>query len=268
MGRLLKFDLYKSVKSASTWIVLLCVIVFSIVSLSLTYVSKTEGELPDVALEIGELTTTVPLEDMTVVDWCIDSVSGDFLMLFVIVFAILFSCTDYTTGFIKNVYNSLKHKWIYVLSKLIVVSAFTILTIVLTYIVTVSFNLAIVQSSTFGDIAELLKFTFYKGLLLVAYGCVGVLVSFILRKATAGLVFCMGYSFMFANLVYSGINQIVKSAKIAENFDIQKYTLVGNAISVSPDVSSEQEGIILIVCLSAIAISFIISSLLFSRRDI
>ena len=127
MRRMLKFDFYKSVKSISTWVILLCVVVFSIASLTITYISKTDGELPHVAIEIGDQTTIFPLDEMTVVDWCIDSISGDFLMLFVIVFAVLFACNDYATGFIKNIYNNINHKYHYVLSKIVVVSIFTII---------------------------------------------------------------------------------------------------------------------------------------------
>lgn len=268
MGKLLKFDFYKAVKSISTWIILLCVIAFSIASLAITYISKTEGELPDVALEIGEQATIVPLEEMTVVDWCVDSISGDFLMLFVVVFAVLFTCNDYATGFIKNTYNTIKTKWHYVFSKLVIISVFTILTIAAAYIVTLIFNIAVVKSTSFGDVSEMLIFTMNKAFLLIAYGCVGVLISFILKKSTSGLIISMGYSFMFANLIYTGINQIVKSTGISDTFDVQKYTLVGNTILLNPNISSEQQTIVLIVCGVAITVSFVISSILFAKRDI
>ena len=268
MGKVLKFDFYKAVKAISTWIILICVIGFSIASLTITYISKTEGELPDVALEIGEQTTIVPLEEMTVVDWCIDSISGDFLMLFVAIFAVLFTCSDYATGFIKNTYNTIKNKWHYVLSKLLVVSVFTILTIITAYAVTMIFNLAVVKSSSFGDVSEMLIFTLNKALLLIAYGCVGVLISFVVKKSTAGLIISMGYSFMFANLIYTGINQIVKSTGISDTFAVQEYTLVGNTISLNSDISSDQQMIVLIVCSVAIIVSFVISSILFAKRDV
>lgn len=268
MGKILKFDFYKAIKSMSTWIILLCVIVFSIASLTITYVSKTEGELPDVALEIGEQTTIIPLEEMTVADWCVDAISGDFLMLFVAVFAVLFVCNDFATGFIKNIYNNLRNKWHYVLSKFVVISVFTILTIIAAYSVTMIFNLAVVKSSSFGDVSEIITFTLNKAFLLIAYGCVGALISFILKKATVGLIISMGYSFMFANLIYTGINQIVKSTGLSEKFDIQKYTLVGNAVSIGPDPSSEQQVIVLIVCVISIVASFVISSIVFSKRDV
>ncbi len=268
MRRMLKFDFYKSIKSISTWIILLCVVVFSIASLTITYISKTEGELPDVALKIGEQTIALPIDEMTVVDWCVDSISGDFLMLFVIVFAVLFTCNDYATGFVKNIYNNIDCKWHYILAKIVVVSIFTIITIVATYSVTIIFNLTVVNSVSFGNTAELLKFTLYKAFLLVAYGSVGMLVSFALRKSTVSLILCMGYSFMFANLIYTGINQGVRSLGISETFDIQKYTIVGNTISLTPNTSSEQLAIVLIVCSTAIVASFVISSMIFSKRDI
>jgi len=268
MRNLLKFDFYKAIKSISTRIILLCVIGFSIASLTITYVSKNGGGLSDVALEIGEQATVVSLEEMTIVDWCVDSISGDFLMLFVIVFAILFTCNDYATGFIKNVYNTIKHKWHYVLSEFVVISLFAVLTILAAYIVTLIFNFAVIKSSSLGDVSELLVFTLNKALLLIACGCVGALISFVFKKATASLIICMGYSFMFASLIYTGVNQIVKNAGISDAFDVQKYTLVGNTISLNANISFEQQRIVLLVGCIAIVGSFMASSILFAKRDI
>lgn len=268
MGKILKFDFYKVEKSINTWMILLCVVCFSIASLTITYISKTEGELPDVALEIGEQTTSVPLEEMTVVDWCVDSIGGDFLMLFVVVFAVLFTCNDYSTGFIKNIYNTIKNKWLYVLSKFVVVAVFTVLTIIVVYAVTIIFNFAVVKPIAFGDVTEIVIFTLNKAFLLIAYGCVGVLISFVLKKSTVGLIISMGYSFMFANLIYTGINQIVMSAGLSDTFDVQKYTLVGNTILLNSNISTEQQLIVVIVGCVVITLSFVISSILFKKRDI
>ena len=85
-----------------------------------------------------------------------------------------------------------------------------------------------------------------------------VMTSFILRKSTSSLVLTMGYSFMFSSLIYTGINQFIKSVGIAKDFDIQKYTLVGNAISLSSHISSEQQRIMLTVCCVGLIVSFLL----------
>jgi|GEM_PF-2357590 len=268
MLSLLKFDLYKVFKSLGTWIIILCLVGFSIASLTIVYNMKTENNLGEIASEISEGTTAASLEEMSVVDWCIETVGGDFLMLFVLIFAVLFVCSDYTSGYIKNIYNTIRKKWQYILSKFVIVGLFVIISILIVYIVTILFNVIIVKSNDFGDASLLLKYSLNKALLLIAYGGVVMMVSFILRKATDSLIVCMAYSFMFVNLIYTGINQAVKYLNIAKDFDIQKYMLVGNAISLSTDITSQQQGIILIVSLLGILISFIISTMVFTKRDI
>ena len=268
MGNILKFDLYKMRKSISTWIVLFLVFVFTIASLAITYTSKTSNELPDMIEEIGAQATIVPLEDMTTVDWCIDSVSGDFLMLFIAVFIILFVCTDYSSGYIKNIYGSIKSKWHYVFSKGIIALIFTILSIVVAYITTICFNALVVHSESFGNIQELLKYSALKTLLLFAYGMLGVCVALISRKATIGLIAVMGYSFMFANILYTGLNQLVNNIFDVSDFAIEKYTLIGNTVSLNAHTQSKEVLIILIVSLSIMFLSFTISSIFFSKRDV
>lgn len=267
MKRILKFDFYKAVKSVSTWIILLCVAVFTIASMTITYGAKNGSELPDAVMEISEGAAAVSLEKMTVADWCMDAAGGDFLMLFVIVFAVLFTCGDYSTGFMKNIYNPIRNKWKYVLSKMIVTAVFTVLTVVLTYAIAMIYNLIIIRSAAFGNGSGLLWFTLYKTILLIAYGCVGVMVSFILRKTTAALIVCMGYSFMFANLIYTGVNQLARGAGAAA-FDIRKYTLVGNILLMGPNMQGGQKPVVWIVCFAAAAVSFLVSTMLFSKRDI
>lgn len=268
MVNILKFDLYKMRKSISTWIVIFLVFVFTIASLAITYTSKTSSELPDMIEGIGAQATIVPLEDMTVVDWCIDSISGDFLMLFIAVFIILFACTDYSSGYIKNIYGSIKNKWNYVFSKGIIVLIFTVLSILVAYITTICFNVLIVHSESFGSVQELLKYSTLKMLLLFAYGMIGVCVSLIARKATVGLIVVMGYSFMFSNILYTGINQIVKNIFDVNDFAVEKYTLIGNTVSLGADVQSKEILIIVIVSLSIMLLSSVISSFFFSKRDV
>lgn len=264
----LKFDLFKARKSVSTWIIVVCVCIFTFASLGITYVSKSEGELPEVALEIGEQITTQSVSEMTVVDWCVDAITGDFLLLFIVVFAVIFVSSDFSSGYIKNIYGCIERKISYVVSKIMIISFFSILIIAVSYISCVIFNYMIIKSGAFGDIGEFLKFTFFKLLLSVAFGSIVSCITIVVKKATASMVICMGYSFMFVNIFYTGINQVLNNVFEIEDFNIEKYTVIGNTISLNLNISSEQSTIIGIISMLAILISIVFGSIIFGKSDI
>ena len=82
------------------------------------------------------------------------------------------------------------------------------------------------------------------------------------------MVICMGYSFMLVNIFYTGINQVLNNVFEIEDFNIEKYTVIGNTISLNLNISSEQSTIIGIISMLAILISIVFGSIIFGRSDI
>ena len=227
-----------------------------------------DGELPGIAQEIGSQAIGVALDDMSIVDWCIDSVSGDFLMLFVAVFAIVFVCSDYSSGYIKNIYGCIKNKLLYGISKIVVIVVFVFLSMLVAYVTTMIANLIIIKSDSWGEFWELIKYTGVKILLLTAYGTVCCMIATITRKATVALVIVMGYSFLFANMMYTGINQLVTKGIHAHEFAIEKYALIANTISVNLSSTPEQINMSIIVSLVAIVFSISLGTFFFKKGDV
>lgn len=268
MLKLLKIDLYKFKHTLSTWVLFLCIIIFTITSLSITYTSQSEGTLPSAIEEISSQITIPNIENMTIIEWCIDATSGDFLMLFIAIFAILFSTSDFSSGYIKNIYGCINGKWKYIISKLIVVFLFVFSSILLTYITASCYCKIVVHAVEIGDFEDIVLYTLMKMLLLTAYGMLCVTLSIILRKATTVLVVIIGYSFMFSSTIYTIINKIINSLLDVQNFAIEKYALVSNTISVSVDMSLRSKEIGIIVGLIAILVSLLLSNISFTKQDI
>lgn len=266
MKNVLKFDFYKFARTKSTHVMLFCIAAFALLMTAIAayLLHLTQMDVLNASLTVTTAVTTTT----SVADWCVDIMSGDWMLLFIMIYAILFSCNDYATGFLKNGYNALEKKWHYVLSKMAIVAVFSVLASLLTCIVTIVSNLAFVHSPSFGDAGAFIVFALNKTFLLIAYGCVGVLLSFLLRKASACLALSMVYSFGFVNLVYLGINLLVRLAGLSKTFDIQNYTIIGNMLLLGMNIDLKQQLTLLAVGTIAILLSFLASSFLFAKRDV
>lgn len=270
MNSILRFDLYKARKSISTWIVLLCVVVFTVLSLIITY-STLQGETTDGALsmmqQLGE-EIGVPYHNETIVDWCVDATSGDFLMMFVLVFAIIAVSGDFSSGYIKNVYGATKHKEFYVCSKFLLIAIFSMIAILVSYIVTIVFNVLLIGANSFGNVSDFLIYTVVKILLSVSFGTLVCTISIIAKRGLVSALISIGYAFMFANPLYSGINLAIQRITNTQNFDIAKYTLIGNTMLLNMNTSNNQLYIAITVSIVMILLSFLCGCMFFARRDI
>lgn len=263
----LRFDFYKSYKSISTWIILFCVVAFSLLSISITYFSAKDGSnMPDIVQQIGE-DIEIPT-NTCVVDWLTDVTSGDFLMMFVLVFAVILISNDFSFGYIKNIYGISKNKSNYVLSKILVIACFSILSILLSYAVALISNVLFIKEATFGDINQLLKYTIAKAILTISFGTFVATITIISKKGLISTLITFGYSFLFSNMIYSGINQIVKGIANVDNFDISKYTLIGNTLLLNNKSDNHQINIGILVAVIIIITAYISSSCFYKNKDL
>ncbi|MEG2354121.1 MAG: hypothetical protein RSB70_05725 [Clostridium sp.] len=269
--RLLMYDYFKTIKSLSTWILLFAVVAFTLLSSSLTFLSKSDVnniQQSEIIQELSQTSTALDIGSMSVVDWCVDSISGDFLLMFIMVFAVILVTSDYSSEYIKNIYGSIKNKYSYVLSKVVVASSFALFCIIISYITNIIFNKIVVHSSSFGDINNLLYYSFAKLLLSIAFSCLVIFISIIFRKGLSALVVAGGYTFFLVSPLYTAINRGVQSIFDKASFSIGKYTVIGNILELNTKIDSEQWKIISIIVIVSISFTILISGYIFSERDL
>lgn len=268
MRCMLKYDFYRMIKSVSTYLLLLCILGFTIASVGLSYATKTEMKLPETVLSFSSSGVGNELEKMTVCNWCEDAVSGDFLLMFIIIFAVILVSNDYSTGYIKNIYGNIHCKITYVISKILMVILFSICAMILTYGICLTTVSIAISPTEVGDVAGLCHYSVIKLLLLVTYGIVVIAISLIARRALVAFIIGIGYPFMLSDTVYSGINLFANKIAKVDGFFIQKYAVIGNIYTFSTMTLEESKFRIVILCSVLIAFATICSGVLFKYRDI
>ena len=200
----LKFDLYKLAKSKTFlvfWIV--PVLLVSVVPV-LSYVVR-----------IGEMSVLSNIRD-----------GSSSLFLAVIIFSVLFSTKDFSSGYIKNVY-SFSNKLYYILSKVIYLFAFCLAYLVVEFLVDMIFNFCfgpgIIYNVAYDHFprGEIFLSPLTEVLNGTAIGVVCCLLCMLTKREYIVLVVALVYLFIGSGTVYSLINSIV-----GEGFEVQPYTLL------------------------------------------
>ena len=271
MINLLKFDFFKLRKSRSTWIILLLVVLFTTLSVMITYTSLTgniDDKMTNYAYEISGERDLLHLSDMTVVDWIQDAVSGGFFTIFIAIYTVLFVISDFSFGYIKNIYGSIYLKTNYFISKLLISSFFIMLTTITSYIITIVISKLYIGVSDYGSITKLLKYTLIQTLLLISFSSLIIALTIMVGKGLNAIIISMGYSLIFFELLYTSVNQLVKGLFKISDFNIAKYTIIGNMREITLEASGKQYGIAIVVSLLVIIISLIMGSIFFAKKDV
>lgn len=270
MLRLVRFDLFKSIRSISTWVIVACIMMFTIASVLVSYISINNISESDVPAVIGEMAEEVELtnvEDVNLYEWCCDAISGDFLLLFIIVFAVVLVGMDYSSGFIKNIYRDITNKGMYIISKSIVVASFIILSIIVSFLTTYFCNIVLLHASELGDIRDFLICTIVRTVLCIAFGTMVVCVTVLVRKSLVALIVSVGYAIMLANPLYLGVNQFIDRVLKYKDFQIEDYTIIGNILTVNMDITNGQIKNAIVVSVVVIVLSIVIATVAFKQRD-
>lgn len=252
----IRYDVYRTLKSASTWVILAVLFLLTCASVLILYFSYSI-----ISQDLSFL------GDMSVADWCTDVTSGDFLLPFGIIFAVICVSGEYSSGFIKNIYGSYKRKCYYIISKSILMVIFSICMIIVSYMAII-IVCPIALGAKFGALtAAFVKYTLAKILYVSACCVLGVLVCLLIRKGIIAICVLFGYSFILAAILYECVDQLFIRVFKVSDFDFSKYTLIGNISIINLETSWQQYLIGCGVAVVVLALCIILGSLVFKKRD-
>lgn len=205
MLKQMKFDFYKLVKSKTLLVFWILPILLILVNPVLSYV--IQGGKSSVFAELNS--------------------SSSSLFLAIIVFAVLLTAKDFSSGYIKNIY-SFSDKLCYILSKIIYFFAFCLIYLIAEFLINAFFN-AITGVCLIYD-AEFDKFTvgsfflstFTEALNGTAIGTLCCFLCVLFKKEYIVLIIVLLYLFVGNMGIYVAINTV-----IGHGFSIQTYTLFG-----------------------------------------
>ena len=281
MLNIIKMDLYRMLKTKSMYVIW---IVLAAILLITTSLCKTDYELltekdamkqeqvtePTVDnINVGMMVTlpTEPGEKVTVYDIFFANSQGKLYALLLVIFAVLFSTADISSGYIKNIGGQVGNRGSLIFSRSIALSVFTVLTMTGAFLFQAAANGIVFGELEWGNTKAILSYFVTELALHYALVLICMAIAIILKNNVISMVIAVCLSMNVMTIVYGGINSAIQKIGI-QNFQIYKYTITGK-LSLLPMNPSGNE------CLAAfgVAIVFIVmmisvSSVVFQKRDI
>ena len=281
MLNIIKMDLYRMFKTKSMYVIW---IVLAAILLITTSLCKTDYELltekdamkqeqvtePTVDnINVGMMVTlpTEPGEKVTVFDIFFANSQGKFYALFLVIFAVLFSTADISSGYIKNIGGQVGNRGSLIFSRSIALSVFSVLTMTGAFLFQAAANCIVFGELEWGNTKAILSYFVAELALHYALVLICMAIAIILKNNVISMVIAVCLTMNVMTIVYGVVNSVIQKIGI-QNFQIYKYTITGK-LSLLPMNPSGNE------CLAAfgVAIVFIVmmisvSSVVFQKRDI
>ena len=281
MLNIIKMDLYRMLKTKSMYVIW---IVLAAILLITTSLCKTDYELltekdamkqeqvtePTVDnINVGMMVTlpTEPGEKVTVYDIFFANSQGKLYALLLVIFTVLFSTADISSGYIKNIGGQVGNRGSLIFSRSIALSVFTVLTMAGAFLFQAAANGIFFGELEWGNTKAILSYFVTELALHYALVLICMAIAIILKNNVISMVIAVCLSMNVMTIVYGVVNSAIQKIGI-QNFQIYKYTITGK-LSLLPMNPSGNE------CLAAfgVAIVFIVimisvSSVVFQKRDI
>ena len=281
MLNIIKMDLYRMLKTKSMYVIW---IVLAAILLITTSLCKTDYELltekdamkqeqvtePTVDnINVGMMVTlpTEPGEKVTVFDIFFANSQGKFYALFLVIFAVLFSTADISSGYIKNIGGQVGNRGSLIFSRSIALSVFTVLTMAGAFLFQAAANGIVFGELEWGNTKAILSYFVAELALHYALVLICMAIAIILKNNVISMVIAVCLTMNVMTIVYGVVNSAIQKIGI-QNFQIYKYTITGK-LSLLPMNPSGNE------CLAAFGVAMVfivimisVSSVVFQKRDI
>lgn len=277
MFNMLKMDLYRMFRTKSLYII------WIIMAVALIYTTKLSALEYETIQQIGQETTaeeeemviigmsvmlpTEPGEEVTVYDVMYANAGGEFLGLFIVIFAVLFSTADINSGYVKNIAGQVKNRGNLILSKAILLMLFVAITLLGTTVIQILSNYLVFGKLEWGNIKEFGLYMGTQTVLHCALALIVMAISIVLRNKVASMVIAICLTMNVTVVLYSGIDRIIEKFGV-NDFRLFEHTVTGKIkmLPMEMTFSDCAEGIAIAIVLSII--STVLAGYIFKKRDI
>lgn len=227
------------------------------------------AELTTENINVGMMVTlpTEPGEKVTVFDIFFGNSQGKFYALFLVIFAVLFSTADISSGYIKNIGGQVQSRGALVISRAIALAVFTIMTLAGVFVFQAVANGIVFGYLEWGDARAILLYFATEMVLHYALVLICMTIAVTLKNNVISMVIAVCLTMNVMTIVYGLVNNAIQKMGI-QNFQIYEYTITGK-LSLLPMNPGGKE------CLAAfgVALAFIVAtivagSVVFQKRDI
>ena len=280
MLNMIRMDMYRLFKSRSMyviWMILACFL------LGTTYTSKMDmdaaaGEGADsqieeemeeepVALGMAVELPTKPGEKVTVYDEFYANTQGKVMALFIVIFTVLFSTADSTSGYIKSVAGQVQHRGKMILSKTLAILLFTVMTMGLAVFWQALCHQLLLGYARFGDGKFFGRYFVVQVVLHFALALVCMCIASLVRNNVVSMIFAVCLCMNFLILLCGVIDNFIQKIGY-KDFSVIRYTVSGK-ISLLPMNLTGKDGIgALLVSVIFILVMTSLTSVVFEKRDV
>ena len=283
MLNMIRMELYRMFKTKSLyviWLVLAAGILFT-TGLSAdemkTYTMEEKQEMYEYAtgqqksdtvnLGMDVTVPTKPGDTVSVFDLFYGNIKGKFLALFMVIFAVLYSTADMTSGFIKNIAGQVRDRRGLVFAKGVSLFVYTVLTmLIFTGIQTIS-NALFFDELVFGPVKEFLQYAGIQTLLHFALLIIVMCIAIVLRNNVISMMLSVWLCMNVLVIFYSFLDNLIAKAHI-KNFHVLEYTVTGNISFLETNVTAKMAVTALAVSIAFVIVMIEVCSTVFKKRDI
>ena len=283
MLNMIRMELYRMFKTKSLyviWLVLAAGILFT-TGLSAdemkTYTMEEKQEMYEYAtgqqksdtvnLGMDVTVPTKPGDTVSVFDLFYGNIKGKFLALFMVIFAVLYSTADMTSGFIKNIAGQVRDRRGLVFAKGVSLFVYTVLTmLIFTGIQTIS-NALFFDELVFGPVKEFLQYAGIQTLLHFALLIIVMCIAIVLRNNVISMMLSVCLCMNVLVIFYSFLDNLIAKAHI-KNFHVLEYTVTGNISFLETNVTAKMAVTALVVSIAFVIVMIEVCSTVFKKRDI
>ena len=283
MLNMIRMELYRMFKTKSMYVIWLVLAVGILFTTGLsademkTYTMEEKQEMYEYATGQRESETvnlgmdvtvpTKPGDTVSVFDLFYGNIKGKFLALFMVIFAVLYSTADMTSGFVKNIAGQVRDRRRLVFAKGVSLFVYKVLTmLIFTGIQTVS-NALFFDEFVFGPVKEFLQYAGIQTLLHFAFLMIVMCIAIVLRNNVISMMLSVCLCMNVLVIFYSFLDNLIAKAHI-KNFHVLEYTVTGNISFLETNVTAKMAVTALAVSIAFIIVMIEVCSTVFKKRDI
>lgn len=283
MLNMIRMELYRMFKTKSMYVIWLVLAVGILFTTGLsademkTYTMEEKQEMYEYATGQRESETvnlgmdvtvpTKPGDTVSVFDLFYGNIKGKFLALFMVIFAVLYSTADMTSGFVKNIAGQVRDRRRLVFAKGVSLFVYTVLTmLIFTGIQTIS-NALFFDELVFGSVKEFLQYAGIQTLLHFAFLMIVMCIAIVLRNNVISMMLSVCLCMNVLVIFYSFLDNLIAKAHI-KNFHVLEYTVTGNISFLETNVTAKMAVTALAVSIAFIIVMIEVCSTVFKKRDI
>lgn len=284
MLKCIKMDLYRMFRMKSFFVIWITLIIGTFFTTSMSvldynmmkedvekgsqvYEQEVQSEEETVNLGMDVTLPTRPGEMVTVYDQVYANLHGKFIALFMVIFTVLFSSSDLSSGYIKNIGGQIKNRGNLILSKAVALFVYTVLTMLFYVLVQTAAQTICYQKLEIGQLKGLLSYVAVQMLLHYALLLICMTVTVITRSKVFSMTFAALICMNLMVILYSTIDKVIEKIGI-KDFNLIQYTVTGRMSLLDMWPSAQACGrAVIVAALFGLAVT-VLTSQIFRKRDI